>query len=59
MNGKHQSENANQVKMTLRFYLSPVRMAKISNTNDGSEQTCTITLEINMVVCLNIRNEST
>jgi hypothetical protein len=55
-----------QIKMTLRFHLTPVRIAKIKNKGQlvlarmwskgntppllAGEQTCTANLEINMVV---------
>ena len=46
----------------LRFHFTPVRMTTISNTSNNllmGMQTCTATVEINMVVPQKIRNQST
>ena len=64
-----------QIKMTLRFHLTPVRTTKIKNTNDSlcwtgggiiktlllqvGVKACTATLEINVVASHKIGNQST
>ena len=63
-----------QIKTTLKFYLTPVRMAKIKNTINsscwggvehgvhystaGGSETCTVTLEINMVIFFSLNWKS-
>ena len=62
-----------QIKTSLRYYLPPVRMAKIKNTDKSLEkrwnkntsplwvgvQTYTVAVEISMVTSQKIRNQST
>jgi hypothetical protein len=57
-----------QIKVTLRFHLTPITMAKIksqstAHAGEGLElvevQTCTTTLEINFVVSQKTENRST
>jgi hypothetical protein len=60
-----------EIKMTLRFYLTPIRMAKIKTSGDNTcwrgtllqllmrLQTGTTTLEINLEVPTKIGNRST
>jgi hypothetical protein len=61
-----------QIKMTLIFHLTPIRMANIKSSNEHNAgevveqvewlmgvQTCITTLEINLVVSWKISNSST